>query len=115
MGSQTLLGIPWLHRLRTDRRLARFSRVWPFETGFIPSPASRAGPSVVHVELWPSFVPAAGEPDVVRDARQVATVARHLAERDADGTLATLFQPPTELRGADLATVTGEEGWVLGA
>ena len=115
VGSQTLLGIPWLHRLRSDRRLARFSRVWPFETGFVPSTASRAEPSVVHVELWPSFVPAAGDPDVVRDARQVATVARHLAERDADGTLAVLCRPPDGVRGADLAAVTSEEGWILGA
>jgi precorrin-8X/cobalt-precorrin-8 methylmutase len=115
VGSQTLLGIPWVHRLRTERRLARVSRVWPFETGLTPSLTARAGPAIVHVEVWPRIVPHAGDPNAVLDARQVTTLGRHLAERDVDGTLVTLFQPPAGLGTTDVATVTGEEGWVLGA
>jgi len=41
VGSQSLVGIPYLSRLRCDIRLARVSQVWPFETG-LQRPA-RAG------------------------------------------------------------------------
>jgi hypothetical protein len=54
VGSQTLLGIPVVDRLRNHDALRDVSHVWPFEV-FVPNlPA--ASTAVVHAEIWPSIV-----------------------------------------------------------
>src|SRR5262249_17422500 len=93
VGSQTLLGIPRVATLRFDARRAEVSRVWPFEAA---SPARRR-PFVLHVEIWPGMVPLERTLHPVKDAAQVLTVVRSLAERDAAGDLEAVLDRPLRL------------------
>lgn len=111
VGSQALLGIPVLEDLRSCPGLQRVSHVWPFETGL--SPPQGAGPKVIHAEIWPGVVEVDMALHPVKDAAQVRSLARRLAELDRSGELGQLFAPPI---GPDEAEkVTDEEGWILGA
>jgi precorrin-8X/cobalt-precorrin-8 methylmutase len=116
VGSQTLLGLPALCRLRDDAELAAISRVWPFETGFTLAGLASMMPLVVHAEIWPGLVPLPpdGAPSV-RDQAQVRAVTGLLAALDRAGTLGALFGPPPGQPDAALATAVREEGWILGA
>ena len=114
VGSQSLLGIPRLHALTRDARLAPWSRVWPFETGFTEAITPEIGPFVVHAEVWPRIIPDEGDPAVVLDARQVSALARHFADLDVHGKLAPLFARPPGLTDADVDVICREECWVLG-
>ncbi len=102
VGSQVLMGLPVLARLR--RRFAGQVAVWPFE------PLTRP---VAFVEIWPSLLAPvvsdvlarqveAGEP-VVKDAVQVRVTAEALAAL-APGELSLL-----------LDVSAPEEGWILGS
>jgi len=112
VGGQALTGIPRLQQLRRDPRLSGRLSLWPFETGLRP-PLPAPGEIVV-AEVYPSLV----EPDPtlgpVKDARQVATIARRFAALDADGRLAPLFAGDPGLSDAERAAVEGEEAWILG-
>ena len=108
VGSQSLLGIPVLERLR--RRFPERVEVWPFSTGF-RRPPERPG-SVVLAEVWPTIVTAGTTTLAVRDARQVADVASWLRRLDGRGELTGLFEP--EVAAAQRRAVLDEEGWVLG-
>jgi hypothetical protein len=104
VGSQTLLGIPHLERLR-----ARFTgrlRVWPFE----PEVPAHGG-AVTVVEIWPTIfrVDLARHP--VRDAAQVLRVVEAYADADEEGTLAGWLSPPAAAEHHDQVA---EEGWILG-
>ena len=108
VGSQSLLGVPRLHRLR-----ARFGdriEVWPFTTG-LTAPAPTVG-RVVVAEVWPSMLPVDDTDGAVRDAAQVAGMARWLAEAGREGRLGPLFAP--QLTASVVTDVVAEEGWVLG-
>jgi hypothetical protein len=108
VGSQSLLGIPVLQRLR-----ARFGErvdVWPFTTG-MASPALGEG-AIVVLEVWPSMHELGDHGDTVRDAAQVGTTANWLAEADAADGLGALFSP--SLPGVVEQVAVAEEGWVLG-
>lgn len=94
VGSQALLGLPVLSRLR---RLPGVT-VWPFE------PAGR----VVLAEVWPSLLAAqvAAEPGgEIKDRVQVRVLARELMRLARAGRLAPLF---------DVPEVARDEGWILG-
>jgi hypothetical protein len=108
VGSQSLLGIPTVARIREDDRLRDVSRVWPFE---IESPVLPPGaPAVIHVEIWPTLAPFGTEEGTHRDEQQVRAVVREWRDRDRVGDLARDF--------ADLPNseaVRNEEGWILGA
>lgn len=93
VGSQVLMGLPVLHRLRQ-----RFgARAWPFEP--------LAG-DVALVEVWPSLiadrVKALGEPGEIPDRAQVRILARALSRL-----------APEDL-GCLLDVETPEEGWIFG-
>ena len=111
VGSQTLLGLPVLHRLlgRAPDRV----HVWPFTTGLRAPVLDDA--TVVIAELWPSMlVPmASARAATVRDEAQVRAAVAWLASADADGTIDRLFAPDVAL--AERTAVEREEGWVLGA
>lgn len=107
VGSQTLLGIPVVRRLRNHEALRDVSRVWPFEV-LVPN-LTAGSPSVVHAEIWPSIVPFADEPGSCADERQVRAVVRAWRDLDCRDRFATLFSAPP-----DTKTVRTEEGWVLG-
>lgn len=120
VGSQALLGIPWVHRVRHAPPLAAVSAVWPFETGFAPGHAGRVGPFVLHAEVWPGVLPraavaAAVAAGALKDQAQVRLLGAALAARDAAGTLGAWLGPPTGLAGAAVRSILQEEGWILGA
>ena len=108
VGSQSLLGIARLQGLR--HRLGDRVQIWPFTTG-LATPNLGDG-AVVVAEVWPSMHPVVDVDGDVRDAIQVRTAARWLAEADSHGDLAAWFSPPLS---PDVAqSVVAEEGWVLG-
>lgn len=110
VGSQALLGLPVVERLRSHPALEPISVVWPFETGFA---LSGDGPAIVHAEIWPGAAPLDLTMHQVRDAAQVQGLARRFAELDERGDLGTLFTAPAAREDADV--LIAEEGWVLGA
>jgi hypothetical protein len=110
-GSQALLGIPRVRRLRDDPALTAVSRVWPFETGLTTQPVPVEGPGIVHAEIWPGIVAVPGDAPI-RDRAQVRLMCEWAAGHDTAGTLGAWFAPA--LDPATAAAVTGEEGWILG-
>ena len=102
VGSQSLLGIPMVMRLR--ERFGGRLAVWPFE------PADRA---IVVAEVWPSLLPLDLTVAPVRDAAQVLGVAEWLAGLDAADGLHDFFCLD-RLAPEVHDVVVGEEGWVLG-
>lgn len=103
VGSQALLGIPVLARLRAA--FPEAVAVWPFEPADAP---------VVLAEVYPSLLDAAvraamaADPAAIKDAVQVRILAAALARLSAQGRLGALLAPdapPDRL---------AEEGWILG-
>lgn len=101
VGSQTLTLLPWLYRSLGS------VDVWPFTTGLAPPATGRP----VVVETWPTAFDLDLSDHPVRDAAQVAGVARRLRAADAAGQLTRWFVPDVD--PADRAVVESEEGWVL--
>lgn len=93
VGSQMILGMPVLSRLR--RRFG--AAVWPWDRG--PS-------AVTLIEIWPSLIAgavrAAARPGDIRDAVQVRLMARTVAA-----------MAPAQ-RGAFLDVTATPEGWIFG-
>jgi precorrin-8X/cobalt-precorrin-8 methylmutase len=112
VGGQALLGIPWVRALRRDPRLGDRVRLWPFETG-LEAPRTAPG-DIVIAEVYPSIVKERAETGLVKDARQVRTIAEHFAGLDATGTLAPLFAGDPTLSPAERRLVETEEAWILG-
>lgn len=108
VGSQVLMGLPVLRRLRNLPELADHIRVWPFETGLNTPEAP-----IVLAEIYPSLI--APDPDEpIKDAGQVRAVANWLAGLDRDGALAPLFAGPQDASAEDRAMIVTEEAWILG-
>jgi molybdopterin molybdotransferase len=95
VGSQALMGLPVLARLR--QRFGGDLAVWPFQ----PQDAG-----IALVEVWPSLIApeiaARVQPDEIKDAAQVRVLAQALSALSADQ-LATM-----------LADGDSEEGWIFG-
>ncbi|HTO96194.1 MAG TPA: hypothetical protein VMK66_04040 [Myxococcales bacterium] len=108
-GSQALLGIPHLARLRDQPALSAASAVWPFETGPLLPPRVRGRARVVYAEVYPSLYAAVRRPGEVKDSAQVRALVRHFAARDRAGTLDADFAAP-----AGAGDAWREEGWILG-
>ncbi len=108
VGSQSLVGIPVLERLRNH--FAGRLDVWPYTTGFA-SPPSTSG-AIVVAEVWPSMLDVDDTGESIRDAAQVDTTAQWLAAADAAGELEAMFSPVISVEVANAAAA--EEGWVLG-
>ncbi|WP_299969860.1 gephyrin-like molybdotransferase Glp [uncultured Roseobacter sp.] len=89
VGSQTLMGLPVLARLR--RRFG--AAAWPFEPVDKP---------LVLVEIWPSLTLGAAPKDMIKDAWQVSEVARSVSALETDTLNAILAVPRTP------------EGWIFG-
>ena len=111
VGSQVLTGIPRILQLRTDPRLAMISQIWPFETGLRYDPR----PQIVFAEVYPSLVEPAPERDLVKDAKQVRTIAAHFASLDEAGALGALFEGDPTLSRVERMIIETEEAWILGA
>lgn len=109
VGSQTMLGIAALERLRRRPELAGQTAVWPFETDF----AARLDRPVTITEIYPSLFDVVLEDGEVKDAAQVRTVATVLAALDGEGRLEPLLARP-DLPEADIRNILAEEGWIVG-
>ena len=108
VGSQGLLGIARLQALR--ERFGDALAVWPFETAF----ADRLDAKIVLAEIYPSLWPVDPSFHAVKDACQVATLARGFARyRDRGAFPALLDGPRREHAGAREAALT-HEAWMVG-
>ncbi|WGH79785.1 molybdopterin-binding protein [Jannaschia ovalis] len=99
VGSQTLLGMAALSRLR---RAHPDLAVWPQETGF-----ARPEARIVLAEIYPSLFDDNAQDHAIKDARQV--MAASAALRAAPG---EWWTAPAAL--PDAARIASEEGWILG-
>ena len=111
VGSQVLTGIPRILQLRTDPRLAMISQIWPFASGLCYDPR----PQIVFAEVYPSLVEPAPERNLVKDAKQVRTIAAHFASLDEAGALGALFEGDPTLSRVERMIIETEEAWILGA
>ena len=100
VGSQALMGLPMLSRLRRMDGVA----VWPFEDW--------QDAAIVLAEIWPGVIePAvkeamARDAGAIRDREQVRLLARALSRLPEEELAGMMSEPPPEAR---------EEAWVLGA
>jgi precorrin-8X/cobalt-precorrin-8 methylmutase len=102
VGSQSLLGIARLQRLREQFPKAA---IWPFETGFDEDLAP-----ITIVEIYPSLFPLTGKIQP-RDREQVETCVARFSELDRAGLLGQFLSAPTGI-GHDI--LIAEEGWIAG-
>ena len=111
-----LTGIPRLRSIRFDPEFARFSAVWPFETGWAPANGSWLDPEarVVHAEIYPSV--RAPFVDTVKDRGQVRAMWHWARDLDAENLLIREFAMPPGIRSGSKEDIVirGEEGWILG-
>jgi precorrin-8X/cobalt-precorrin-8 methylmutase len=115
VGGQGLAGIPHMAALRDHPSLGRYSRVWPFETGFTPEPTPATGPAIVHAEIWPRVAESLMNPRTrIKDRAQVISVIEWTRRLDDAGELGAWFDAPGDLSVADAAIAVEEEGWILG-
>jgi hypothetical protein len=121
VGSQTLVGIPYLYRLRKHADLDASSAVWPFETGFTPTPVTAAGPYIVHAEIWPGIVRETvasifeKQPMAIKDQIQVRVLCQWMADRDQQNELGRFFDVPDGIDKKTIQVCIEHEGWILGA
>ncbi len=115
VGSQSLTGIPCLHRLRNNPKFASLSAVWPFETGWAAKAKwLPAHVLVLHAEIYPSV----GDPlpDEIKDRGQVRAMWQWARDLDRENLLWREFCRPSEVETGskeDLA-IQFTEGWILG-
>lgn len=120
VGSQSLLGMPYLNRLRFHDDFVEISHVWPFETGFSDRSVPSRGPFILHAEIWPGTLPAnrLKHPVLINDASQLSLLGMHIASLDMGNGLPPLFRGPlasnTEFDDESLNAVQNAEGWILG-
>lgn len=109
VGSQTLTGLPAIHRLLDDPALAARSRVWPFETGWDCDLTA-----IVHAEIWPTLRNSDAQRLPIKDARQVAELRDWALDEDARGALRRHFARPGGLSESEEKICRESEGWILG-
>lgn len=115
VGSQVLMGLPYLYQFITDSQLSSVSRVWPFETGLRGLyEEDLQGVNIVHAEIYPSIVSLELGPDEVKDKEQVVALADTFANLDRQGELSALFIGRASLTIDEKNIVENEEGWILG-
>ena len=113
VGSQLLVGLPALDRLRRAPRLRGRVAVWPLEGGLRVPDAP-----IVCAELYPSLLRDAvaerrGAREIL-DAAQVRVNAAAFSRLDARNGLAELFAGSPALTPDQRRIVETEEAWVLG-
>ncbi|MEE4209295.1 MAG: hypothetical protein V2I43_08525 [Parvularcula sp.] len=113
VGSQSLLGIAALERLRQRLEGRVKVKVWPFETAFDRNFSE--GPSMVLAEIYPTLFLPQGDKSMTKDKAQVMEVVRRCADLDRKGALRPLLAPPPGLSAEDIEVMGREEGSILGA
>jgi precorrin-8X/cobalt-precorrin-8 methylmutase len=115
VGSQVLMGLPYLYQLRTDPELACISRVWPFETGLGPLQESDlTATNILHAEIYPSLVAVSPKPGEIKDRLQVIALAEYFADLDYKNELGRLFAGRRHVSKEERQIIEREEGWILG-
>lgn len=116
VGGQSLVGIPTVQELRRDPSFARFSKIWPFETGFTHTSLTDKGPAILCAEMWPGIVASAFDLSMpIRDQAQVRAFTDWLQAMDNQGRLQELFALPEDLTTQAQRECIEEEGWILGS
>lgn len=120
VGSQALVGIPYVHHLRDHPLLNDFSKVWPFETQFTNTPCPNVGPYILHAEIWPGVVQNQAQqllinfPELIKDQAQVRAMCTWAANLDQQGRLGQYFDNPQNLTSIQTQICIEHEGWILG-
>lgn len=115
VGSQALLGIPYLAKLRAAPGFGAVSRVWPFETRLQPLPCGEQRDWIIlHAEIFPSLLRSIPGPGEIKDEVQVRDLAKYFARLDEKGELSDLFERPAGITEEERRIVESEEGWILG-
>lgn len=117
VGGQTLVGLPYLNRLATDKDVGKHLVIWPFDTGLAADPyASRPGIVAAIVEIWPGIMPIHQRyKSGIRDEGQVKTISEFMKHSAATGEIRHYFNPPGISAAENLRRITKEEGWIFGA
>lgn len=101
VGSQVLVGLPWLNRLR--RTFSGQVSVWPFEDPDAPLVLAEIYPSLLNAEVAAEMALAK---DAIKDEVQVRLLARALMKMAREDKLGVVLDAPEIAR---------REGWILGA
>lgn len=112
VGSQMLIGMAWIERLRALGQIGDRLKVWPFETGLGERSLEGGAGDIVIAEVWPSMFDIDRDRHDILDAAQVITVVENLARADADFSLRHWASP--SVSEAERRSVLREEGWTLG-
>ncbi len=113
VGSQAIVGIPALGRLKAAR--GDGFKVWPFETGWRSlTEADLDGVEVLAAEVYPALVKPEPLPGDVKDLAQVRALCQHFARLDEAIKLGQAFGPPKGVAADVVLDVEREEGWILG-
>lgn len=113
VGSQVIMGLPHLARLRREEALRDALAVWPFEGG-LAMPDAPIVLAELYFSMFKAKIDAAREPGEILDCAQVRVTADLLAHTDRAGILAPAFTGADDLSPAHRTTIATEEGWVLG-
>jgi len=112
VGGQTLTGVPAIERLREKFPALK---IWPFELPLAKlDAAALEGERIIVAEVNPAMNSSRPDADEIRDEAQVRAIAEGIAELDANGKLPALFAGSANLSEAQKASITAEEGWILG-
>lgn len=115
VGSQALMGIPYVYALRTNAELEAISCIWPFETGLKPLGTDDLHEHrIIHAEVYPSLVKVSAAEGEIKDKLQVMALAEYFAELDRQNQLGPLFAGGRALTEQQRQLVETEEGWILG-
>ena len=115
VGSQVLMGLPYVYALRTDPELEAISRVWPFDTGLKQlQQDDMQGPCIIHAEIYPSLIKTTATVDEVKDKLQVVGLAGYFAGLDQKQRLGELFAGHRPVTDRERQIIEREEGWILG-
>jgi hypothetical protein len=116
-GSQALLGIPYLQKLRMEFK--NQMHVWPMETGFASNPCKDT--AIVITEAWPGIIrekvaqQLQANPEQIRDQVQVLQLCAWAKTQDLAGKLSDFFEKPGSLNKTEVERCLKLEGWILGA
>ena len=113
VGSQSLMGLPAVNHLITDKRLRGRCKLWPFDTAWADGIHAARDNTIVIAEVWPTlFVPSRAPKDEIRDAFQMREL-RDWAIDQGDEIWRHLERPKSLLR-AQSDSCRNNEGWILG-
>lgn len=114
VGAQSLVGIPYLARLKA--RFGQALAIWPFDSGWGVPDAQ-----IVVAEIYPSLLKPVYRQDAGHrapwafDAMQVDLLAEAFTKADQAGALRGMFDRPTCVTADQARISVTEEGWILGS